>query len=123
MIPINELQAKIYQVLSELNVKVYDEVPEDAKLPLVSISDYSFTEEETKCEGYVFDWKIDIYTEYEGKKQVNILVSETIDKLYKLLDADLSERFSITSVLVNNVNVSRAEDGFYIANIVVNIEI
>ena len=69
MIPINELQSAIYSNLSTLNVKVYDEVREDAKLPLISIGDYSLTEEESKCEGYVFEWKIDIYTEYEGKKQ------------------------------------------------------
>ena len=123
MIPINELQAKIYQVLNELNINVYDEVPEDVKLPLISISDYSLTEEESKCEGYVFEWKIDIYTEYEGKKQVNILVSEAIGKLYKLIDSDLNECFSVTDTMISSVNVSRSEGGFYIANIVVKIEI
>ena len=64
-----------------------------------------------------------IYTEYEGKKQVNILVSEAIGKLYKLIDSDLSERFSVTDTMISSVNVSRSEGGFYIANIVVKIEI
>ena len=123
MIPINELQSAIYSNLSTLNVKVYDEVREDAKLPLISIGDYSLTEEESKCEGYVFEWKIDIYTEYEGKKQVNILVSEAVDKLYKLVGANLSEYFSVADISVDSITVSRAEGGFYIANIVVKIEI
>ena len=71
MIPINELQSKIYQVLSSLDIKVYDEVQEGATMPLISIGDYNLSSMEYKGEGYVFEWTINIYTEYEGKKQVN----------------------------------------------------
>ena len=78
MIPINELQGKIYQALSSLDIKVYDEVPLNSAMPLISIGDYNLSSMEYKGEGYMFEWTINIYTEYEGKKQVNELVSESI---------------------------------------------
>ena len=43
MIPINSLQAKIYQALQNVGIKVYDEVQEGAIMPLISIGDYVLT--------------------------------------------------------------------------------
>ena len=122
MIPINELQAKIYQCLSDLDIKVYDEVPLNSAMPLISIGDYNLSSMEYKGEGYVFEWIINIYTEYEGKKQVNELVSKTINKLYELSEANLSDFYSINDVILNNANINRL-DGFYVANISIKIEI
>ena len=122
MIPINELQAKIYQALSELNINVYDEVQEGATMPLISIGDYNLTSIEFKGKGHSFLWTINIYTEYEGKKQVNELVSKTINKLNELTNTDLNEEYSINYVLLDNANISRLE-GFYVANLTIRIEI
>ena len=122
MIPINELQAKIYQALSELNINIYDEVQEGATMPLISIGDYNLTSIEFKSKGYSFLWTINIYTEYEGKKQVNELVSKTINKLNELINTDLNEEYSINHVLLDNANISRLE-GFYVANLTMRIEI
>ena len=122
MIPINELQAKIYQALSELNINVYDEVQEGATMPLISIGDYNLTSIEFKGKGYSFLWTINIYTEYEGKKQVNELVAKTINKLNELIYTDLNEEYSINYVLLDNANISRLE-GFYVANLTIRIEI
>ena len=122
MIPINELQAKIYQALSELNINVYDEVQEGATMPLISIGDYNLTSIEFKNKGYSFLWTINIYTEYEGKKQVNELVAKTINKLNELTNTDLNEEYSINYVLLDNANISRLE-GFYVANLTMRIEI
>ena len=122
MIPINELQAKIYQCLSDLDIKVYDEVPLNSAMPLISIGDYNLSSMEYKGEGYVFEWIINIYTEYEGKKQVNELVSKTINKLYELSEANLSDFYSVNDVMLNNANINRLE-GFYVANISIKIEI
>lgn len=122
MIPINELQAKIYQCLSDLDIKVYDEVPLNSAMPLISIGDYNLSSMEYKGEGYVFEWIINIYTEYEGKKQVNELVSKTINKLYELSEVNLSDFYSINDVILNNANINRLE-GFYVANISIKIEI
>lgn len=122
MIPINELQSKIYQTLNSLDIKVYDEVPLNSAMPLISIGDYNLSSMEYKGEGYVFEWTINIYTEYEGKKQVNEFTSKAINKLYELIGADLSEDFSINDIMLNNANINRLE-GFYVANINIKIEI
>ena len=122
MIPINELQGKIYQTLSSLDIKVYDEVPLNSAMPLISIGDYNLSSMEYKGEGYIFEWIINIYTEYEGKKQVNELVSKAINKLYELSEANLNEFYSVNDVILNNANINRLE-GFYVANLSIRIEI
>ena len=122
MIPINELQSKIYQTLNGLDVKVYDEVPLNSAMPLISIGDYNLSSMEYKDSGFVFNWTINIYTEYEGKKQVNELVSKTIESLYNLIGKNLNEVYSIDEVMLNEANINRLE-GFYIANLSIRIEI
>ena len=122
MIPINDLQAKIYQALQNVGIKVYDEVQEGATMPLISIGDYIMSSLEFKDNGFSFNWTINIYTEYEGKKQVNELVSKTIECLYELIGEDLSDIYSIDEVMLNEANVNRLE-GFYVANLSIKIEI
>ena len=122
MIPIHELQTKIYQCLSDLDIKVYDEVPLNSAMPLISIGDYNLSSMEYKGEGYVFEWTVNIYTEYEGKKQVNELVSKTINKLYELSESNLSDFYSVNDVMLNNASINRLE-GFYVANLSMRIEI
>ena len=122
MIPINSLQAKIYQALQNVGIKVYDEVQEGATMPLISIGDYILSSLEFKGNGFSFNWTINIYTEYEGKKQVNDLVSKTIECLYQLIGEDLSDIYSIDEIMLNEANVNRLE-GFYVANLSMRIEI
>ena len=122
MIPINDLQAKIYQALQGVGIKVYDEVQEGATMPLISIGDYVLSSLEFKGNGFSFNWTINIYTEYEGKKQVNELVSKTIECMYQLIGEDLSDIYSIDEVILNEANVNRLE-GFYVANLGMRIEI
>ena len=122
MMPINSLQAKIYQALQNVGIKVYDEVQEGAIMPLISIGDYIMSSLEFKGNGFSFLWTINIYTEYEGKKQVNELVSKTIECMYELIGESLSDAYSINEVMLNEANVSRLE-GFYVANLSMKIEI
>ena len=122
MIPINSLQAKIYQALQNVGIKVYDEVQEGAVMPLISIGDYNLSSLEFKGNGFSFNWTINIYTEYEGKKQVNELVSKTIECLYNLIGEDLSDTYSIDEIILNEANINRLE-GFYVANLSIRIEI
>ena len=122
MIPINSLQAKIYQALQNVGIKVYDEVQEGATMPLISIGDYILSSLEFKDNGFSFLWTINVYTEYEGKKQVNELVSEAIECLYELTGEDLSDTYSIDEVILNEANINRLE-GFYVANLSMRIEI
>ena len=122
MIPINSLQAKIYQALQNVGIKVYDEVQEGATMPLISIGDYIMSSLEFKDSGFSFNWTINIYTEYEGKKQVNELVNKTIECMYELIGEDLSDTYSIDEVMINEANITRLE-GFYVANLSMRIEI
>ena len=122
MIPINELQTKIYQTLQGVGIKVYDEVQEGATMPLISIGDYILSSLEYKGRGFSFSWTINIYTEYEGKKQVNELVSKAIECLYQLIGENLNGIYSIDEVTLNEANISRLE-GFYVANLSMRIEI
>ena len=122
MIPINSLQAKIYEKLNTLDIKIYDEVQEGATMPLISIGDYIMSSLEFKDSGFSFNWTINIYTEYEGKKQVNELVSKTIECMYELIGEDLSDTYSIDEVMLNEANINRLE-GFYVANLNMRIEI
>ena len=122
MIPINELQIKIYQALQGVDIKVYDEVQEGATMPLISIGDYILSSLEYKGRGFSFSWTINIYTEYEGKKQVNELVSKAIESLYSLIGKDLNEDYSIDEVMLSEANINRLE-GFYVANLSIRIEI
>ena len=122
MIPVNELQSKIYQALQGVGIKVYDEVQEGATMPLISIGDYILSSLEFKGRGFLFNWTINIYTEYEGKKQVNELVSKAIESLYSLIGKDLNEVYSIDEVMLSEANINRLE-GFYVANLSIRIEI
>ena len=122
MIPINELQSKMYQALNSLDIKVYDEVPLNAAMPLISIGDYNLASMEYKDSGFIFLWTINIYTEYEGKKQVNELVSESIEYLYELKNQVLNQDYCIDDVMLNEANINRIE-GFYVANLSIRIEI
>ena len=122
MIPINELQAKIYQALNESAIDVYDEVKEDAKMPLISIGDYTISSMDHKGYGFSFNWTLDIYTDYEGKKEVNKLVSDTIKHMCELSNTDLNDKYLIDDVMLENATVSRNE-GYYIANLNMKIDI
>ena len=122
MIPINELQAKIYQVLSKLDIDVYDEVVEDAKMPLVAIGDYILSPTDYKGIGFSLNWNLNIYTDYEGKKEVNELVGKAINYMYELIGSDLSNEYSVNDVMLNDANVSRNE-GYYMASLNIKIDI
>ena len=116
MIPINKLQSVIYKALNDnLGIAIYDEVLESAIMPLLAIGDYTLSEYNTKYEGYEFNWKFSIYTEYEGKKEVNNLLSKTL-MILKGLDSSSIDNFYIDSIWLDNANIFRNE-GYYIADI------
>ena len=116
MIPINKLQSVIYEALNDnLGIAIYDEVLENAIMPLLAIGDYTLSEYNTKYEGYEFNWKLSIYTEYEGKKEVNNLLSKTL-MILKGLDSSSIDNFYIDSVWLDNANIFRNE-GYYVADI------
>ena len=86
MLPINEYQKRIYNALKLTGYKVFDEVPENENLPVIMISDYNIMSGDTKEADYVIQAKIDAYSEYEGKKEINEMVSKIIDKIQNILN-------------------------------------
>lgn len=124
MVPINEYQQKVFNILKEdiLKAKVYDDVPKKSKLPIVVLGDYGLSNGLTKGYGYVISQNIDIYSEYEGKKEINNLVSQVVSSLAKLLNTDINKDWCIISVVIGESTIGRAED-IYIANLKFDIEI
>ena len=123
LLPINEYQRKLYEKIKEIGYKVFDEVPADEELPLVTISDYTLEEGSTKNDDYIFTQKIDIYSLYEGNKQVNEMASNVIAKVKEVANTDLNKNYFIDYVKLDESNVTRLEDGLYVASLSFKINI
>lgn len=123
MIPINDYQKKIYEALSSTGYKVFDEVPVDEELPLIVISDYTLSDGVVKSESYAISQTINIYSEYEGKKEINEMVSVTLDKLKSLVNEDITGTFFIADIRLLESSVSRNEESFYMANLNIQFEL
>ena len=123
MIPLNNYQKTLYQMLSKTNYKVYDEVPKDEEPPLISISDYTIADGAYKNRGYIINQKIDIYSLYEGKKEINTMVSTVLKELKTALNLSVDDTFFIADIKLLESSVIRMEDGLYIANLNINFEL
>ena len=123
MIPLNDYQKKIYDALSSTGYKVFDEVPTDEELPLLTIGDYTLSDGVVKSESYVISQAINIYSEYEGKKEIHQMVSVILDKLKGLVDEYITDTFFIADIRLLESSVSRNEEGFYMANLNIQFEL
>lgn len=123
MLSINEYQRIIYNKLLETGYKVFDEVPENESLPVIMIGDYVLAEEETKNEDYIIQQRIDLYSQYDGKKEVNEMVSNTIEKIKQASQAEVNLEYSIGNIRLLESNINRLEDGLYAANLVFQINL
>lgn len=123
MLPINDYQVIIYNKLKETEHKVFDEVPQDEALPVIMISDYSLMEGDTKNDDYIFQHKIDLYSLYDGKKEINNMVSLTISKMKELIYTPINESYNIGYVKLLQSEILRLEDGLYVANLLFQINI
>lgn len=123
MVPINDYQKKIYMTINNTEYKVFDEVPTDEALPLVVLGDYTLSDGVVKSESYTISQTINIYSEYEGKKEINEMVSVTLDKLKSLVNEDITGTFFIADVRLLESSVSRNEEGFYMANLNIQFEL
>lgn len=123
MIPINDYQTIVYNKLKETEYKVFDEVPQDESLPVVMISDYVLAEGECKDESYVIQQQIDIYSLYDGKKEVNEMVSVALSKIKELICTEINDEYSIGYIMLLESQITRLEDGLYVGNLVFQINI
>lgn len=123
MLPINEYQKQIYNALKLTGYKVFDEVPENENLPVIMISDYNIMSGNTKEADYVIQAKIDAYSEYEGKKEINEMVSKIIDKIQSAAYTDLGDGYFLENIQLLESSITRMEDSLYVANLNFKIDI
>ena len=117
MLPINDYQKLLYLALKKTGYKVFDEVPIDETLPLITISDYVLSEGDMKSDGYIIQQQIDLYSQYEGKKQVNEMVASVLKEVKNICDTGINESYFIGFVTLLESEISRMEDGLYVANL------
>ena len=117
MLPINDYQKLLYEALKKTGYKVFDEVPIDETLPLITISDYVLSEGDMKSDGYKIQQQIDLYSQYEGKKQVNEMVASVLKEVKNICDTGINDSYFIGFVTLLESEVSRMEDGLYVANL------
>ena len=117
MLPINDYQKLLYLALKKTGYKVFDEVPIDETLPLITISDYVLSEGDMKSNGYKIQQQIDLYSQYEGKKQVNEMVASVLKEVKEICDTGINDSYFIGFVTLLESEISRMEDGLYIANL------
>ena len=117
MLPINDYQKLLYLALKKTGYKVFDEVPIDETLPLITISDYVLSEGDMKSDGYKIQQQIDLYSQYEGKKQVNEMVASVLKEVKEICDTGINDSYFIGFVTLLESEVSRMEDGLYVANL------
>ena len=117
MLPINDYQKLLYLALKKTGYKVFDEVPIDETLPLITISDYVLSEGDIKSDGYIIQQQIDLYSQYDGKKQVNEMVASVLKEVKNICDTGINESYFVGFVTLLESEVSRMEDGLYIANL------
>ena len=117
MLPINDYQKLLYLALKKTGYKVFDEVPIDETLPLIMISDYVLSEGDMKSDGYIIQQQIDLYSQYEGKKQVNEMVASVLKEVKNICDTGINESYFVGFVILLESEISRMEDGLYVANL------
>ena len=117
MLPINDYQKLLYLALKKTGYKVFDEVPIDETLPLITISDYILAEGDIKSDGYKIQQQIDLYSQYEGKKQVNEMVASVLKEVKNICDTGINESYFIGYITLLESQVLRMEDGLYVANL------
>ena len=117
MLPINDYQKLLYLALKKTGYKTFDEVPIDETLPLITISDYVLSEGDMKSNGYKIQQQIDLYSQYEGKKQVNEMVASVLKEVKNICDTGINESYFIGFVTLLESEISRMEDGLYVANL------
>ena len=118
MLPINDYQKLLYLALKKTGYKVFDEVPIDETLPLITISDYVLSEGDMKSNGYKIQQQIDLYSQYEGKKQVNEMVASVLKEVKEIENTMVNEDgYYIGWVRLLDSEILRMEDGLYVANL------
>ena len=123
MINLSSYQKAIYEELVKLGYSVYDEVPEDAKFPYVVIGDIDFSEGQNNFNDLLdINLNILVWSLWEGKKEVNDILSNIINAFTNLYEKRL-ENQSLYNFSFGNSSIKRVDGGVYNGNLALNFSI
>ena len=123
MINLSSYQKAIYEELVKLGYNVYDEVSEDAKFPYVVIGDIDFSEGQNNFNDLLdINLNILVWSLWEGKKEVNDILSNIINAFANLHEKRL-ENQSLYNFSFGNSSIKRVDGGVYNGNLALNFSV
>ena len=123
MINLSSYQASIYEELTKLGYRVYDEVTEEAKFPYVVIGDLEFNQAENYFNDLIdINLNILIWSVWEGKKEVNDIVSNIINSFADLKEKRL-ENQSLDNFSLGQSSIKRLDGGIYNGSLALNFTV
>lgn len=114
-LPNNAVQKALLLFLrANVDIPVYDYVPEEAKLPFITLGAINVQDQSTKAEDMTHvSIQIHIWSHYKGRYEINILAEELMQLLTKeQLDLG-SERFWALSQSIDFYETYPEEDNGY----------
>ena len=123
MVNLSNYQKAIYEELVKLGYNVYDDVPEDAKFPYVVIGDIDFSEGQNNFNDLLdISLNILVWSLWEGKKEVNDILSNIINAFTNLYEKKL-EGQSLHNFSFGNSSIKRLDGGIYNGNLALNFSV
>ena len=123
MINLSSYQKAIYEELVKLGYNVYDEVSEDAKFPYIVIGDIDFSEGQNNFNDLLdINLNILVWSLWEGKKEVNDILSNIINAFTSLYEKRL-EGQSLHNFSFGNSSIKRVDGGVYNGNLALNFSV
>ena len=123
MINLSSYQASIYEELTKLGYRVYDEVTEEAKFPYVVIGDLELNQAENYFNDLIdINLNILIWSVWEGKKEVNDIVSNIINSFADLKEKRL-ENQSLYNFSLGQSSIKRLDGGIYNGSLALNFTV
>ena len=123
MINLSSYQKAIYEELVELGYDVYDEVSEEAKFPYIVIGDIDFSEGQNNFNDLLdINLNILVWSLWEGKKEVNDILSNIINAFTNLYEKRL-ENQSLYNFSFGNSSIKRVDGGVYNGNLALNFSV
>ena len=123
MINLSSYQKAIYEELVKLGYNVYDEVSEEAKFPYIVIGDIDFSEGQNNFNDLLdINLNILVWSIWEGKKEVNDILSDIINAFINLHEKKL-EGQSLHNFSFGNSSIKRVDGGVYNGNLALNFSV
>lgn len=117
-LPLINLQREINKKLNEIkignkDIGIYDKVKKDSKLPFIKLSNLTFSGDKTKTSDRVIvNQSLEIWSDYQGKKEVLEILTEVINKISELEEMDLNKEQYIFDVKISEGDITEVQE-FY----------